>query len=114
MKRKDKRSECECCLDNACADMIAKEKKPTRAQKERKKLSTDEKIYNFLDAAEKVAIFLANNQKSKKKKAKKQAKKDKKVGKIDKKTGALVLERIKKDKLQKPMKRYKPPKKKNA
>lgn len=112
MKRKDKIEECECCLDDACADVIAEEKKPAQAQKKKKKLSNDEKIYKFLDAAEKVAVFLAERQRSKKKKAKKQAKKDKKVGKVDKKTGALVLKKIKKDKVQKPMKRYKPPKKK--
>ncbi len=113
MKRKDKNEACECCFDDVCADMIAEETKPTKANKEKKeKLSADEKIYRFLDTAEKIAIILANKQKSKKKKAKKQAKRDKKVGKIDKKTGALVLKKIKKDKVQKPMKRYKPPKKK--
>lgn len=113
MKRKNKTAKYECCCNNTCADMIAEETKPTKANKEKKeKLSADEKIYRFLDTTEKIAVILANKQKSKKKKAKKQAKKNKKVGKIDKKTGALVLKKIKKDKVQKPMKRYKPPKKK--
>lgn len=92
-----------------CNEVVAT-KKP--AKKEKKKLSTDEKIYNFLDAAERLARFVANRQKAKKKKAKKQLKKTKKAYKIDKKTGALLLKRIKRDKVQKPMKRYKPKKKK--
>ena len=82
------------------------------AKKQKEELSTEEKIYRFLEGAEKVAIFLAEKQKAKKKKAKKQLKKAKKLGKIDKKTGILTLKQIKKDKLQKPMKRYKPKKKK--
>ena len=81
-------------------------------KKEKKKLSTDEKIYRFLDVAEKVATLVANNQKAKKKKAKKQLKKDKKIGKIDKTTGALVLKKATKTKKQKPIKRFKQKKKK--
>jgi len=40
-----------------------------------------------------------------------EGKKIKKIGKIDKKTGAVVLKGLKRDKPQKPMKRYKPKKK---
>ena len=109
MDMKDQSRPCEACCENTCAN-IAPPKKP--AGDKRKKPTADERIYKFLDAAERLAIFLANKQRSKKKKAKKQLKKAKKAYKIDKKTGTLVLKRIKKDKVQKPMKRYKPPKKK--
>lgn len=110
METNDQGRPYEDCRENTCADIVAP-KKPAKAKNEKKKLTADEKIYNFLDAAEKLARFLANRQKSKKKKAKKQLKKTKKAYKVDKKTGALLLKKIKKDKVQKPMKRYKPPKK---
>ena len=112
MKKQVKNEAAECPFECPCTNMVAEEKKPQRAKKPKKELSTEEKIYKFLDGAEKVAIFLAERQKSKKKKAKKQLKKDKKIGKLDKKSGALKLKKVKKDKVQKPMKRYKPPKKK--
>ena len=60
---------------------------------------TEEKIYRFLDAAEKLARKLAKLNKKRKAAAKKQRKQDKKIGKIDKRTGALIL---KKQKPQKP------------
>ncbi len=81
-------------------------------KKEKKPLSAGERIYNLLDTAEKIATIIADSRKKKKKKTKKQLKKDKKIAKVNKKTGALVLKKIKKDKVQKPMKRYKPPKEK--
>ena len=102
----------ECPFECSCDNSVAKEKKPAQANKRKKDHSTEEKIYKFLEGVEKVAIFLAEKQKAKKKKAKKQLKKAKKLGKIDKKTGVLTLKPVKKDKVQKPMKRYKPPKKK--
>ena len=72
---------------------------------------TEEKIYRFLDAAEKLARKLAKLNKKRKAAAKKQLKKDKKIGKIDKNTGALILKKQKPQKVQKPQKRYKAPKK---
>ncbi len=119
MKKKENNEMQERCPEDTCAEIIAEAeilqetlKTPEKKKRQKKKLSTREKIYKFLDAAEKVAIVLKTNQNAKKKKAKKQLKKDKKIGKIDKKTGAVVLKKVKKDKVQKPMKRYKPPKKK--
>ncbi len=116
MKRKEKIETCDSCRIDINNDMIADpeavcEPPPKKSKKQKKKLSTGEKIYIFLDNAEKIATILADREKKKKKKAKKQVKKDKKIGKIDKKTGAVVLKKVKKDKIQKPMKRYKPPKK---
>ncbi len=123
MKKKEKKEICEPCNINSCEDIIAEaemieeiasteSRKPQTAKRQKTKATASERIYKFLDTAEKVATVLAKKQKAKKKKAKKQLKKDKKVGKIDKKTGAVVLKKVKKDKIQKPMKRYKPPKKK--
>ncbi len=118
MKRKAKKEACVSCPQDICAQIIAEADAqeemvaPNKTKQRKAKTSTSDKIYKFLDAAERVAIILRNNQNAKKKKAKKQLKKDKKVGKIDKKTGAVVLKKAKKDKVQKPMKRYKPPKKK--
>ena len=112
MEKSDQSRFCESSCENIRDNIVAKEKKPPMAKKQKKELSTDEKIYNFLEKAEKVATFFANRQKAKKKKAKKQQKRIKKIGKIDKKTGAVVLKGLKKDKPQKQMKRYKPKKKK--
>ncbi len=120
MKKEEKLNACDSCPFDGGDKIISEpeisckvvEDKPKKTKKHKKALSTSEKIYNFLDKAEKVATALAKSQKKKKKKAKKQLKKDKKVGKIDKKTGAVILKKVKKDKVQKPMKRYKTPKKK--
>ncbi len=115
MKKKEKTEIEDSCLGDACENIIAEPEitaeAPKSAKGEKKKPTASEMIYNILDTAEKVATILAKKQKTKKKKAKKQLKKDKKIGKIDKKTGAVKLKKIKKDKVQKPMKRYKPPKK---
>ncbi len=122
MKKKEKKQACDSCPFGVGEDIIAEiaeieviaeePKLPPKTKKQAEKLSTSEKIYNFLDTAEKIATILADKQKKKKKKAKKQLKRDKKIGKIDKKTGAVKLKKVKKDKVQKPMKRYKPPTKK--
>ena len=69
MKKNDQSSFCESSCENNCDNIVAKEKNPARAKKQKKELSLDEKIYNFLEKAEKVAIFFANRQKAKKKKA---------------------------------------------
>lgn len=82
------------------------------APKNKKKKDADEVIYNILDKLERIAIFVADANKKKKKKAKKTKKTNKKLYKINKKTGVMSLKKIKPDKVQKPMKRYKPPKKK--
>lgn len=71
----------------------------------KKKTDVSEKIYNFLDKAEKIAIKLAKINASIKKSKKKKKKKSKKYGKINKKTGALVLK--KKPKKEKKAKFYK-------
>ncbi len=71
---------------------------------------TSERIYNFLSVLEKIAIRAARSNKKRKKKEKKQKKKDKRIFKVNKKTGAHVLRkavRQRKQKIQKPMKRYK-------
>ena len=102
----------ECPFECSCDNSVAKEKKPAQANKRKKDLSTEEKIYKFLEGVEKVAIFLAEKQKAKKKKAKKQLKKAKKLGKIDKKTGTLILKGQKKQKAAKKQKKYKPQKRK--
>ena len=81
--------------------------------KKDKKRSPDieERIYRFLDVAERIAIKLAALNKRRKAAIKKQIKRDKKIGKFDKKTGALILKKQKTQKVQKPQKRYKAPKK---
>ncbi len=119
MKKKEKVEVCESCPFENCEEIIAEpeaavdtKEKPKKRKGKKKALTAGEKIYNFLDKAERVATLLAKNQKKKKKKAKKQLKKNKKIGKIDKKTGAVKLKKVKKDKVQKPMKRYKAPKNK--
>ena len=86
-----------------CPDGVQKDKKSSP--------DIEERIYRFLDAAEKIAIKLAALNKKRKAAAKKQLKKDKKIGKIDKRTGALILKKQKSQKVQKPQKRYKAPKK---
>ena len=116
MKKKNKKQVCGSCPFDCCEEIVADcssaVEKPCKPQIKKEKPSVSERIYNFLDKAEKIAIILAKSNKSKKKKAKKQLKKNKKSGKIDKKTGAVVLGKVKKEKIQKPIKRYKPPKKK--
>lgn len=75
----------------------------------KEKPDTEQKIYNTLDTAEKIAVKLAQiNQILKKSKKKK---KIKKLGKIDKKTGTLILKKEKKQKAAKSLKKYKEKKK---
>jgi len=80
--------------------------------KVKKEVEVEEKIYNFLNTAEKISVKLAQINQILKKSAKKKKKKNKKLGKIDKKTGTLILKGQKKQKAAKPLKRYKPPKNK--
>lgn len=79
------------------------------AKNKEKKPDIEERIYNALNTAEKIAVKAAQIQQIIRKSAKKKKKKNKKLGKIDKKTGTLIL---KKEKKQKKMKRYKSSKKK--
>ncbi len=72
----------------------------------------EEKIYNVLNTAEKIAVKLAQINQILKKSAKKKKKKNKKLGKVDKKTGTLILKDQKKQKSAKKHKKYKAPKKK--
>ena len=76
----------------------------------------NERIYNFLDKLERVAIKAAKInavlRESREKSRKKQKKKNKKVGKINKKTGAVTLKKEKKVKKAKALKRYSEKKKK--
>jgi hypothetical protein len=76
-----------------------------------KEVDVNEKIYNALEMAEKIAVKLAQINQILKKAKKKKKKKNKKLGKVDKKTGTLILKKEKKEKNAKPLKRYSPPKK---
>jgi len=98
MKKAKNSCECPCCEKKA-------------AEKE-KKVDVEQKIYNFLNTAEIIAVKLAQINQILKKAKKKKKKKVKKLGKIDKKTGTLILKGQKKQKAEKPMKRYKPSSKK--
>lgn len=80
------------------------------------KPDVNERIYNFLDGLEKVAIKAAKInavlREYRIKSQKKQKKKNKKIGKINKKTGAVKLKKEKKIKKAKALKRYEEKKKK--
>lgn len=78
-------------------------------KKKEEKPDIEERIYNALNTAEKIAVKAAQIHQILKKSAKKKKKKNKKLGKVDKKTGTLIL---KKEKKQKKLKPYKAPKKK--
>ena len=82
------------------------EKKREKAP-EKKKLTLGQKIYRFLDTAERLAFALVRFKNKSLKAANKKKKKYKKVGKLDKKSGNWVLKKQKPEKPQKPMKRYK-------
>ena len=73
----------------------------------KRKLTADERIYNFLDFAERVATRLAKKNAKKIKKSKKEKKRNKKICKLDKTTGACTLKPIPKAKQHKSLKRYK-------
>ena len=105
MEKQDNKIPCENCPHNQNPNCNEVEK-----AKEKNDIST--KIYNFLNFAEKIAVKLAQVNAIRKKQAKKKKKKFKKLGKVDKKTGTLILKKEKVQKTQKPMKRYKAPKKK--
>ncbi len=104
MKKRDKNNEC--CPTDELKDACSREEKDICEIE----LSFEEKIYNVLNTAEKIAVKAAKINQILKKTAKKK-KKNKKLGKIDKKTGALILKKERKQKVQKPMKRYKAKKK---
>ena len=95
MKKKNKKQVSGACPFDCCEEIVADcssaVEKPCKPQIKKEKPCVSERIYYFLDKAEKIAIILAKSNKSKKKKAKKLLKKDKKTGKFDKKTGAVVL-----------------------
>ena len=78
-------------------------------KKKEKKSDIEERIYNALNTAEKIAVKAAQIHQILKKSAKKKKKKNKKLGKVDKKTGTLIL---KKEKKKKKLKPYKTKKKK--
>lgn len=87
----------ECENDSECLD--------TDNDKEPKEKDFSDRIYDILDAAEKIAIKLAHINSIIKKKKKKQKKKYKKYGKVNKKTGNFMLK--KKPKKAKKAKFYK-------
>ncbi|MBQ8409145.1 MAG: hypothetical protein IJY39_09820 [Clostridia bacterium] len=93
-------ADCPCCKEGECAP----EKK--------EKVDVETRIYNILNTAERISVKLAQINQILKKAKKKKKKKVKKLGKVDKKTGTLILKGQKKQKVEKPMKRYKPKKKK--
>lgn len=82
------------------------------SEKPKKEVDVEERIYNVLNTVEKIAVKAAQIHQILKKSAKKKKKKNKRLGRVDKKTGTLILKKEKTEKVQKPMKRYKPPKKK--
>ena len=94
--------------ETVCPFCTEETQAPTKSKK--KKISANETIYFLLDKLEKLAIFAVKMNRKRKKRAKKAKKKNKKVYAINKKTGFIVLKKVKPDKIQKPMKRYKPPK----
>lgn len=67
---------------------IESEEKKTDA-----KPDISDRIYSFLDAAEKIALSLVKLNSKLKKKKKKQSKKYKKYGKVNKKTGNFMLKK---------------------
>ncbi len=84
----------------------------TECSPAKRKPNIETRIYNALETAEKIAVKLAQINQIIKKSAKKKKKKNKKLGKVDKKTGTLILKKEKSQKKAKPLKKYKPPKKK--
>jgi len=96
---KDKKNNCQCECEPCTHVDVTKKSSP----------GAEERIYNALNTAEKIAIKLEQINQIIKKSKKKKKKKNKKLGKIDKKTGTLILKKEKKQKLQK---RYKAQKKK--
>ena len=87
--------ECQVDIPVECAEEVADNQKP----------ALSERIYSFLDAAEKIATALVKLNTKLKKKKKKQKKVYKKYGKVNKKTGHFMLK--KKPKKAKKAKFYK-------
>ena len=82
----------------------------TKPKKE-KKPDVEERIYNILNTAEKIAVKLAQINQIIKKATKKRKKKNQKLGKVDKKTGTLILKKEQKQPRAKMEKRNKAKKK---
>ena len=87
---------------NPCEEASECENKCVRTEKP----DVEDKIYNFLCVAEKVAIKIAMINQILKRADRKNKKRAKKLGKIDKATGNLVLKKQEKQKLAKLQKRY--------
>ena len=83
--------------------------RPTRQKK--RKPDIEERIYNILNTAEKIAVKLAQINQIIKKAKKKRKKKNQKLGKVDKKTGTLILKKEQKQPRAKMEKRNKAKKK---
>ena len=61
-KKKDKKQVCGSCPFDCCAEIVADcssaVEKPCKPQIKKEKPSVSERIYNFLDIAEKISFFL--------------------------------------------------------
>ena len=79
------RIDCCTCPCEQCENRSVAEKK-----------TVDERIYNALDVAEKIAVKLAQINQIIKKEKKKKRRKNKKLGKVDKKTGTIILKKERK------------------
>ncbi len=98
----------ECCdAFDACADDTCARNNESQA-----KSDFSDRVYLFLDAAEKFAVKLALVNQILKKAKRKKLKNSRKIGKIDKNSGTVILKKSEKHKLAKLYKKYSPPKKK--
>ena len=111
MKKKNKPSKVVISVRMDASDAEIFVESPKSDKKTEKKPDIEERIYNILNTAEKIAVKAAQIHQILKKSAKKKKKKNKKLGKVDKKTGTLILKKEKIEKVEKPMKRYRPRKK---
>lgn len=93
---KRKRVDCCACPCEQCQNRSIEEKK-----------TFDERIYNALDVAERIAVRLAQINQIVKKEKKKKRRKNKRLGKVDKKTGTIILKKEKKSGMLKRHKSYK-------
>ena len=99
-------------MKNKDIDKVLENAENNNESVKEEKPDVEEKIYNVLNTAEKIAVKLVQIRLILRKSAKKKKKKLKKLGKIDKKTGTLILKGQKKQKAAKKNKKYKPAKKK--
>ena len=77
-----------------------------RPEPQKSKPDIEERIYNILNVAEKIAVKLAQINQIIKKAKKKRKKKNAKLGKVDKKTGTLILKKEQKQAKLSRVKRY--------